>query len=277
MLASIAERYSAGLVAMRAFVTPLHHMVASFGTSANKRATKPTTSAARFCIEVWRAVALLLFIDREAMQVPMRHMAHRQPPTAQFALIADAGPDRIGAGILSPSGALVAYTSLRLPFGRNVLAKYQNLREFLGLLVNLVLLFMWLRAQGSRVQDPTRDREVLVRWNSDSTAAISWVDKMKCNSRCGQHASFALTWFQLQIGVRVTECVHISGEDMIRSSIDALSRGYPTPELDPGLRIDLDSCTALTEVLRLCDPSGEQNLVDHRQAFADICSALGRL
>lgn len=277
VLASIAERYSAGLVMMRAFVSPLHHMVQLFGAASNKRVTKRATSAARFCVELWRAVALLLFVDSEAMLVPMRHMSQLPRPSCGYSLIADAGPDRIGAGIRNTSGQLVAHTSVRLPFERDILAKYHNLREFLGLLVNLMLFYKWLRQGDPAVRESLRGDEISVLWNSDSTAAISWVDKMKCNSRCGQHASFALTWFQLQIGVRVTECTHISGDEMIASSVDSLSRNRPTPELDPRRFIDIEGSDGVLDTLRLCDPSLDQNLVDHHAAFVSIMTALARI
>ena len=64
---------------------------------------------------------------------------------------------------------------------------------------------------------------------------------------------------------------------MILSGIDAASRGYPTPMLDANLFFDLSGCDALSEVLQLCDPSGERNLVDHHDAFMNICSALSRI
>ena len=64
---------------------------------------------------------------------------------------------------------------------------------------------------------------------------------------------------------------------MILSGIDAASRGYPTPMLDAKLFLDLSDCDALFDVLRLCDPSSEHNLVDHHDAFMAICSALSRI
>jgi hypothetical protein len=116
VLVSIAERYSARLLAMRSFVSPLHHMVASFGPKAHPRSTKRASSAARQCVEVWRAVSLMLYADKEAMLVPMIQMSHIRPPNSKFSLIADAGPAGIGAGIIGESGELVAYTAITLPF-----------------------------------------------------------------------------------------------------------------------------------------------------------------
>jgi hypothetical protein len=253
VLASVAERYSAGLVVMRSFVSPLHHMVQKCGVNATRYTTQKATSAARFCIELWRAVALLLFVDREAMSIPLRQMSHRRPPSSPFSLIADAGPNGVGAGVLGPNGELLVYTAVILPFAPDLNDKFHNLREFTGLLVNLVLFVKWVRSSASPVHgDSLVGTETLVKWNSDSTTAISWMEKEKCNSRCGQHASFALTWFQLIAGITVTECSHISGDTMILSGIDAASRGYPTPMLDARLFLDLSDCDALFDVLRLC-------------------------
>ena len=78
ILAPMAEWVSAGFMTMRAFVSPLHHMVQSFAKTANaSRATKRATSAAKLCADVRRAVALLPFVDREAMLVPMRRQFDR--------------------------------------------------------------------------------------------------------------------------------------------------------------------------------------------------------
>ena len=277
VLASVAERYSAGLLAMKAFVSPLHHMVALFGDKSHAKSPKIATSAARQCVEVWRAVAIMLFADKEAMLVPMRQMSSLRAPNTPFSLIADAGPAGIGAGVIGPSGELVAYTSIILPFRRDVDDKFHNLREFTGLLVNLVLFVKWSRLNlPGPMWERLRGTETLVRWNSDSTSAISWVKKSKCNSRCGQHASFALTWFQLVAGITVSECTHISGDTMILSGIDALSREFPH-SLNPMLYADMTECKALFDVLKLCDPSSVHDLVDHHTAFITICSLLEQI
>ena len=63
---------------------------------------------------------------------------------------------------------------------------------------------------------------------------------------------------------------------MITSGIDALSRNLPHT-LDPALYFDLSGCTALFDVLRVCDPSGVADLVDHHAAFMAICSALAQI
>ena len=277
VLASIAERYSNGLLAMRAFVSPLHHMVAQFSPHANKHAVIRTSSAARQCVEVWRAVAIMLYADKEAMLVPMLQMSHIRPPNSRFSLIADAGPTGIGAGVFGPDGSMVAYTAITLPFRPDTEDKFHNLREFTGLLVNLFLFVKWARTNTSGpLWETMRGTETRIRWNSDSTTALSWVAKNKCTSRWGQHASFALTWFQLVAEISVTDCHHISGDVMIASGIDALSRNLPHT-LDPRLFVDLSGSTALFDVLRVCDPSGVADVVDHHDAFMAICSALAQI
>ena len=86
---------------------------------------------------------------------------------------------------------------------------------------------------------------------------------MTCKSRGRQHASFALTWFQPQIGVRVTEYAHILGDAMIASSMDSLSRNRPVPELDATFFfffVNIEALDGVLETLRLCDPAIDQNM-----------------
>ena len=65
VLAGVAERYSAGLVGLRTFVSPFHHMkekcVRRLAKSGRPRSgAVVASSSALFCIEMWRSEALLL-------------------------------------------------------------------------------------------------------------------------------------------------------------------------------------------------------------------------
>jgi hypothetical protein len=74
-LAGGAERYSTGLVGMKAFVAPFHHMKHMCGRPKSGRLGKAEAdSSARFCIEMWRAEAVLLWHDRSLVAVPLPSM-----------------------------------------------------------------------------------------------------------------------------------------------------------------------------------------------------------
>jgi len=103
VLAGVAERYAIGLVGMRAFVAPFHHMKEKCGAKTTRNARLRSGSAiadssARFCIEMWRAEALLLWHDPMLVAVPMRSMAGpRAARRPVFRTESDAGPEGIGA------------------------------------------------------------------------------------------------------------------------------------------------------------------------------------
>jgi hypothetical protein len=121
VLAGVAERYAVGLVGMREFVAPFHHMKEKCGAKAARKTRLRSGSAradssARFYIEMWRAEALLLWHDPMLVAVPMRSMAG--PKAARrpvFRTESDAGPEGIGAVVYGEDGEMLAFTSYRLP------------------------------------------------------------------------------------------------------------------------------------------------------------------
>ena len=274
LLASLAERYSLGLVGMRSFVTPFHHMTRKFGPDPCRHATARPTSSVLFCIQIWRAVSILLFYDRESMSVPMLSMSKfSSSQTPCFFGISDASPNGVGAAIIrAADNKLIAYTKLMFPFAPDVDTKYQNIREFLGALTMLVLLHVVSPSKQSKV----RGAIVTVRWTNDNMSALTWVQNNKCSSRCGQHASYALTVFQLRTQLTITDCVHIPGTEMLDNSIDALSRDFPTPDLDPSCFVNIVDQTPILELLRLCDPTINQDVVDHFSALSMICKVISK-
>ena len=76
VLAGVAERYSVGLVFMRAFVSPFHHMKGKCGRNPDESGRPRSRgavilSSAFFCIEMWWSEALLLWHDPMLVAVPM--------------------------------------------------------------------------------------------------------------------------------------------------------------------------------------------------------------
>ncbi len=62
LLASLAERYSAGISGYSAFVSPLH------ARTAKRRHLKKPSASARFCIDMWRIICILLYINPNFMK-----------------------------------------------------------------------------------------------------------------------------------------------------------------------------------------------------------------
>ena len=68
--ASLAERYSMGIVGMRAFVTPFNRLL-SKNPNAAASMMRQISAAAKFSVLIWRTVILILIADSNAMAVPL--------------------------------------------------------------------------------------------------------------------------------------------------------------------------------------------------------------
>jgi hypothetical protein len=271
VIAGVAERYATGLVGMKAFVAPFHHMKHMCGEKRHARSgTATADSSARFCIEMWRAEALLLWSDRIAVAVPIRWMT--LPSVTKLYTESDAGPEGIGAVVYDRNGKLLAHTGYRLPWSRDTRNLFQNQREYIGLLIAMVMLHRIVAATEAGMAALNR-KTVAVRFTGDNTTAQAWIEKAKCSSRGGQLSCMAVTWMQIHSQLRVEDTVHKEGIKM--GFVDSLSRFYPTPELDMSLSMGLQDDDALTALLVECDPSSKQSdVMEHHQAFTRINAAL---
>jgi len=114
VLASLAQRYSLGLRGMGCFVQALHRMVAKFKNNSFVR--NKLSSAAKFCILMWKAVGVLLFLDPECFNINMWSLLPSISLPSDI-LTSDAGPRGLGVTIVdSVSNKVVAYSSYVLPY-----------------------------------------------------------------------------------------------------------------------------------------------------------------
>jgi hypothetical protein len=264
-LASLAERYANGLLCMRPFVRALHNMTACM-SRANRFATKKPSSAARFCIEIWRVVAIWLYINPEVLAVPLSSMLPRVGSVQESWIVSDAGPCGLGAAVFV-KGELVLYAAYAIPFSQrgSVVAesKFQNFREYLGFLFGLFLLRRVIR-NGMTVHVPF--------WRGDNVAALSWAESNKCNSKGGQMAHLAVTWLSLRLGAQAPEVEHVAGWKM--GDIDSLSRGY-SHTLDRKMQVEPADLEGFVELMSLCDPTTQLSVGDHHVVFRNIVDLIG--
>ena len=182
VLASLAERYSKALRGMRALVAPLHHMTSLAGGSPSPFWKRKPTSSARFCIDMWRVVSLLLWHDRDKLAVPL-HVFDKGAQTGAVMGITDASPWKLAAALLDSQGRIMVYTTFRLPFD-DPSSDTQNLKEFLGYILFLLLVhFCVPRGQLRRVA-----------WAGDNTSALSWAESHKVKSTAGQSSNLIEAW-----------------------------------------------------------------------------------
>ena len=125
-MGSLAARYCQAIIGTRPFVHAFFEALKHPGTCH-------ATSQIRLAVLVWRAVALTLLVAPLSLAVSLSFFAS---VTTQPELVGttDAGPEGIGVVIRDLTGRPIAFCSYRLPFSA-LESKYQNVREFLGLLL----------------------------------------------------------------------------------------------------------------------------------------------
>ena len=75
-----------------------------------------------------------------------------------------------------------------LPFVHDIKARYQNNREYLGLLLSLLLV---------AISFPDREPNMSVMWVNDNTAALAWAKKGRVSNLSSQFACISVNWLQL--------------------------------------------------------------------------------
>jgi hypothetical protein len=251
IMASLASRYSLAIIGMRPFVQSFY---------AESASGKPRFMSAesKNNVLMWRAVSLVLLCDPRALAVPLSFLRRGHQPT--HVAMTDAGPSALGLLIGDGSLAPIGYLTYTFPFHAED-PKFQNIREFLGAVVAMVLL-------SSLARGP-----VHLAWYGDNMSSLAWVKKNLARS-CAAHAAFvAFSWLQIRTRIMFVAPSHVPGASM--GAIDDLSRYRPTnldPSLDLQSRVNIGH---LDRLVGLCDPtrppSGHQS---HADLLRDVISCV---
>ena len=267
MLASLAERYSLALCGMKNFVQALHNLTSlpknekqTFAHHTRKRMR--VTSAAKFAVEMWRMVAVCLFVNPLCFAVSIRALV-RNKSSANLFLISDAGPDKAGFAVYCASGTLLFYSAYAWPFTRN--DNYQNAKEFLAFLLALTSAVLQLNI-----------RDCCIHWTGDNSSALSWVNDEKCRSAFAQLAFTTYSFLCLRRNIYVQDVLHRPGHLM--GSIDALSRSLPH-DLDPLKELSFAGVGVFVELALLSDPIllNEKRVEDHHIALQKAFAVINKL
>ena len=270
-VASLAERYSQVICGTRGLVAPLQTALkkCEFAASGSVR----VNSEVAFCVEMWRVYSILLWLQPESMGVPFSHIARNEP---EFSIawrgevwtcdvIVDASFWKLCAAIRdSDSSEVLMWTTLTFPFDKS---DFQNVREYLGLLLGLILLNASMDASQPR---PTFKHSV--HWTGDNTAALQWARSSKVKSKCGQIANLAMIWAQAYGNFEVTGTDHLAGLKM--GDIDGATRDKVLTSLSPLLFREIESLPGVMDLFLLCDPSAKATPISQHKAFRKVHSCL---
>jgi hypothetical protein len=251
VLSSLACRYSLGLTGMAPFVQPLYAMVRGW---SGPRARRRPSSWAKLAIVMWRAVVILLLADPSFLAVPLQSFK-RDETEWDYYIISDAGPLALGVAIYARSSdTCLAHASYVLPYEARD-PKFQNAREFHGLLLGEIILCM------------LHIRHARILWRGDNTSALTWARKNTCSSTATQRAFLAHSWLSLMSGNVLVQAIHQAGVTM--GDIDGLSRLRATQFSESS---DVSSQLMVDELFIACDPTiASPHLDDH---FICLCTII---
>ena len=125
----------------------------------------------------------------------------------------------------------------------------QNAKEFLGLLLAIVLLKTIFNAP----------RGTTIALTNDNMSALSWIHDNKASSSRAHIAFVAYSWVIIITGFHIIATDHIAGSSERMYDIDALSRDYRTRTLDDAAFIVTTGNEHLDTVFKLCDPTKDRN------------------
>ena len=262
-MASLAERYSSGLIGLSAFVQPFNYMC------AKRRYLYLPSDQVKFCIDMWRIISLILYINPsffniEIISLTGHCIVNNLYVYDEFITISDASPIGIcGAIIDRHSKSFICYTFIPIlfvdPDGR-----YQGLREYLGVLTVLLLVKIYYKNSKTRS----------IKWISDNTGALSWATKNRCTSSHGHAANIITAWFQVYSSFHIHQVEHIPGVNM--GFIDDVSRKVDNPLSLVVPFVNVNN-TLVSELFSLCDPSLNYSLVNNMEDFFNVHSLMTSL
>jgi hypothetical protein len=269
VLASLAQRYSQALMGMRPFVYAFHELC---GGKVSK--WRRVSGKARFAVEMWRVCLILLLINKNFMSVSLRVMVNTPSGFEVFDLLTDGSYLGAGALILNAarilSDCLFAGYLFKFTQNRDLAnkSKYQNHREFVGLVIGIILLVKTTKipAYGA-----------VIRWVNDNTAALEWARTNMCKGKSSQVIFMFYSALLIKYKLHVVQVEHIAGISELMRPVDALSRGWETPELSVALRVDLSNSVALDELMVWCNPTVVLPAEGYHDVFQSIHGVLVQL
>jgi hypothetical protein len=255
-MASLAERYSNGLIGLSAFVQPFNYMCGK-----NRYSYLPSEQV-KFCIDMWRIVSLILYINplffnNDILSLTGHCIVNNVYVYDEFITISDASPYGIcGAIIDKYSKSFICYTFIPILF-KDPDGKFQGLREYLGVLTVLLLVKIYFKNSNTRS----------IKWISDNTGALSWAKKNRCTSSHGHAANIITAWFQIYSSYHIHQVAHIPGVNM--GFIDDISRKVENPLTLVVPFVDVFN-ESVSDLFSLCDPTFQHSLVNNMESFFNV-------
>ena len=216
---------------------------------------------------MWRVVASMMLLDPTSLSVPMAWVARNEPAFppelrsgSRWKLVTDASPWKICAVLKDVDDQVVCWSTLTLPFES---AAFQNVREYLGLLLGLLMIHTAARKGLVTLGDNPN-----IMWEGDNTSALAWAESGKVKSLGGQMANVAVTWAQLYGRFNVDATVHLAGVNM--GDVDGATRDKVLTSLTLDTFVAVEQETGVLGLFALCNPVKPASPVSFHTACAKV-------
>lgn len=253
MLASLAQRYCVAITGMSPFrdmFSVLLRKTDSVRVDRLPYMRIEPSSAAKFAVHMWRAAAIALWADPARLSVPMFSLLKDRHPTVAFRSLTDAA-HCLGVQVFDHSGVLLHWSSFELPFInesdlRARGSSFQNCREFMGVILTILIMRVVIRAPPGSA----------IAWTNDNVSALRWAETNKASSAYAQAAFAAYSWMLVRFGYHVASTEHIAGASDQMTVTDGLSRQFASAltSLDRSKHIDMCSYAGVEELFLLISP-----------------------
>lgn len=273
ILHSFAERYSQALRGFRCFVAAFAHMIRATGPHPAKTKSsnlfvrrhqyahkKIATASAKFAIVMWRIASYMMFNNPSCMAISIENFLSLNGALdigTEFDSVSDASPYRVCAALYHHNTKeLIGWTSIRLPFEDDVDNRFQCSREYLGLIITMLLIGKLFPGR----LGPTSWLPLAFYWINDNTGALTWADKNKATSLASITANMIVSSLQMLSNICLVGSSHLPGVDMgdidheSRKEDHLLAGDYSTPTLLPELYVNLESNPLVMSILSDCSP-----------------------
>jgi hypothetical protein len=209
----------------------------------NKRVLKYIKPEAAFVIKVWRMLLVLLYLNEETFGAPLELFRTRSP---QALIWYDSSLTGVGVSVYLLSGGVknrIAVIQMKFPFDLEEQAKFQNVAEFIAVVVGCCVL----------VQKGYRDMDL--KLIGDSESSLTWGLTENFRSHLGFGATLVYILLGTAFGLYVVEKEHVRGVD--NGFHDSISRDVELEDLgvERNVMVKPTHGDILTELVALCDPT----------------------
>ena len=251
---------------MRPFVEPLTRLLHGALSESCRDSKRKVSSMAKLAVAMWRAIIILMLSAPEIMAVPLEAFVRDPESAGDYSFVTDAA-DWVGL-VMYKGDSLLMYTSYRLPFNAHE-SKYQNTREFLGIVLTLII----------AKREYSLPRGTKFAWKSDSMSALSWVENNKSTSELAHKAFVAYSWILILTGYEVVHLTHIAGASDEMADIDHLSRGRLPIYLDQAYQKNTSDQLDVNDLFKLLSPEVDEpagSLSDHSALLLQVMEAVAK-